>query len=265
MLRYHFDARGATTITQNQQTFAFSGGPREMAANTAIYNWALAQLPTPQAGAYNSGNPAMLRIKVKQTLEIYNTGASILYVKWHKWICREDINSIAGQTDTLANIIAHGVGLVTPAAGTNAMAQTTIGYNLFMNPFWCRRFKAVKAYSFHLLPGERRTMKMRDFYTFDQKEVEPNGSAPVSFMKGYQVIAGYVYGQPSFDSNLGAAPTAIGTAAGGMIAYSIFDTVVEPVYLGNKVVSQATTSFNQATAGQVWQSVASADTAVTKF
>lgn len=267
ILRYHIDFRAATTVTQNAQVFSYTDGPRSQAVDVQTYNWTLTQLPAAPAGVYGIANPAQLNIRWRQTIEIYNTGASILYVKWHKWVCREDITSVTGQTDTLANIISHGQSLVPPVAfaGTSAMATTTVGYNLFLNPYWCRRFKAVKSYNFKLVPGERRTLKMRDVYIFDQKETEPTGAAAVSFKKGYKLIGGFIYGQPAFDLNSGAAPTNIGTAAGGMIAYSIVDMQLEPAYASNKIVAQRDTTFDQATAGHVWQPVASNEATVTLF
>lgn len=270
VLRYHLDARAATTVTQNAQVFSYSSGPREQATDLHLYNWTYVQLQESAAGAgtvSNISNPAQLNIRWRQLIEIYNTGASILYVKWNKWVCREDITSVAGQTDTLANIISHGQSLVPPQAyaGTSAMATTTVGYNLFLNPYWCRRFKAVKTYNFKLVPGERRTLRMKDVYIFDQKETEANGAAAVSFKKGYKFIGGYIYGQPAFDVNAGAAPTNIGTAAGGMIAYSIIDVQLEPAYAANKIVAQRTTTFDQATVGHVWQPVASNEATVTLF
>lgn len=267
-LLYHFDFRAATSIAQNQQTFAYTGGPREMTANTNLYNWATTQIGSSVVTSGGALNPALLNIKWNQVIECYNTGASILYVKWNKWVCREDINTIAGQTDTIANIIAHGLALVAPTAlaGTGPFSQTTVGYSLFRNPYWCRHFKAVKTYHFTLLPGERKSFRMRDNYVFNQKETEPSGSAPVSFVKGFALIGGYMYGQPSFDAAAGATPTNIGTAGGGMIAYSTVDCKLWAQMIGgNKQYAAQTTTFNQATAGNVWQSVASADTTVTRF
>lgn len=262
---YHNNATAAQTVLINAQLLLNQYGTRETASVLRFYNWLATQIAT---GGTATMAPARLFIKERVHWEMFNTGASILYIKLNLWKCREDIFSIAGQTDTVPNMITHGQSLVPQAAavgGSVAFATTEPGYNLFYNPYWCRHWKATKSFNLKLLPGERFTFTFHDKYVWDQKETELSGAQTVSFIKGAQRIVGYAFGQPSFDANAGAAPVAIGSAAGGLIGYVFQDADLGFQVMGNEMIAQSATTFNQATAGHVWQPIASNEATVTLF
>lgn len=263
-LVYHANSVAAQTVLKNAQLLLDQFGTKATASVLLYFNWLNAQT----ALASTSGTPARMFVNERIQWEMYNTGASILYVNINEWVCREDVLSIAGQTDTVANMIAHGQALVpqnAAVASSAAFATTEPGYNLFLNPYWCRHWKSVRTWKLRLLPGERFRHIFKQKFVWDQKETELSGAQTVSFIKGCRRIVGYAYGQPSFDANAGAAPTNIGSAAGGLIGYVFSDAKLGYQTIGNQMVAQNPTVFNLATAGHVWQPVASNEATVTLF
>lgn len=268
-LVFHANQVAAQTVLKNAQLLLDQFGTKSTSAVLTYFNWLLAQMAVNVAGGSGVDTPARMFVDEKVKWEMYNTGSSILYVNINEWVCREDILSIAGQTDTVANMITHGQGLVPQAqivASSAAFATTEPGYNLFLNPYWCRHWKAVKTWKLRLLPGERFTHTFHQKYVWDQKETELSGADAVSFCKGARRIVGYAFGQPSFDLN-GAhlQPTNIGSAGGGLIGYVFQDAKLGVQVMNNMMAAQAPTTFNMATNGIVWQPIASNENTVTLF
>lgn len=261
---FHANSTAAQTVLKNAQLLLDQFGTKATASVLLYYNWLAGQIGV----LAPTLNAARMYVNERIQWEMYNTGASILYVNLNEWVCREDIFSIAGQTDTVANMISHGQGLVpqnTVVSSSANFSTTEPGYNLFLNPYWCRHWKSVRTWKLRLLPGERFMHTFKQKYVWDSKETELSGAQTVSFAKGSRRIVGYAYGQPSFDANAGAAPTNVGSAAGGLIGYVFSDAKLGYQAMGNQMNGQNPTVFNMATAGHVWQPIASNEATVTLF
>lgn len=262
-IKVHWNDRAGTAITQNQQAFYAQYVCKNMPNMINLYNLAAAQLP----GGVGAFNPAIMYVKERSHVEVYNTGTSVLFMKLNLWRCRDDIFQVTGKTDSLANIIADGITKVPIVAATGFanFASTEPGYNLFHNPLWCKHFKALKSYNFTLLPGARKSFYHKLSYKFDATDTPTSGTDTIGFQKGQLFLAGFAFGQPAFDANAHALPTAIGSAAGALITYNLNDAEVTLQTNSNKMVGQRTTTFNMATAGTVYQPIASAEPAVAVF
>lgn len=266
-MRWHWDDKAAQTLTQNQQLLIDQYGTRDITQAQRMSAYATTEATEAGGTVIPTLNPAVIRVRETVKWTVFNTGASMIHFRLNLWRARKDIFSIAGQTDTIANQIAHGLALMTPGtvSGAGAFSSTIPGYSLFYNPFFCRMWKAVKKYTFTLAPGENRTFFLKDHYIYNEKETESNGTAAVAFLKGCTHIVGYAYGQPAFDVNAGAAPTNIGTAAGGIIGYVLGDSKISVMPVANEFNAARTTTFNMATAGHVWAPIAPSETTVTLF
>lgn len=261
---YHNNVTAAQTLPANSQLLIDQYGTKETGSILRFFNW----LNANSGGGGAGTTPARMWVKERVHWEMFNTGASIVYVKMNVWVCREDIFNIAGQTDTVPSMITHGQSLVpqnAAVAGSINFSPSEPGYNLFYNPYWCRHWKAIKSYNIKLLPGEKFSHTFRARYVYDQKETELSGAAKVSYVKGALRIAGYAFGQPAFDANAGAAPTNIGSAGGGLVGYVFQDAELGWQAMGNSMFAQSPTAFNMATAGHVWQPIASNEATVTLF
>lgn len=258
-MKYHQDQRYAVSATVNNQQFFEQYLSLDKTSMTSLYNFVLGQL----SAATRAQNPAILMIKQRISFNVVNTGNAQVICHFNLWKTRQDIESVAGKTDTRANIIAHGISLV-PAQTVGNIATFTsnqVGYNLFLNPFWCKLFKATKTYKFVLQPGNSRHFSFKFNYKFNQTDTPPT---ELSFFGGSHFVAGFFYGQIGFDQNAHATPTAIGTIPASMIGMVLDDYTATTQWIANKQPASNLTTFN-ASAPTTLMPIAASEQAVTIF